>query len=334
MSIEVIRPGLQSSIQDLGRYGYQKHGVIVGGAMDTFSMRIANILIGNDEGEAALEITIMGPALKFSEDKLIAITGGDLSPIVDGESIPMWRPVLIKRGSILEFGACTQGCRAYLAVAGGFNVYEVMNSKSTYLRAGIGGFQGRAIAKGDIITTNTISKKSSRLIKQLSMASTSKAFLTSSWFFGRNHLPQEGKAVVIRVIRGIQFDYFSEESIYNFFNREFKVTIQSDRMGYRLSGELLRLKESLEMISEAVSLGTIQVPPDGSPIILLADRQTVGGYPKIAQAANVDIAVIGQLKPESLIVFQEISLKEAEILYIEREQLIQDVKAAVDGNLF
>jgi antagonist of KipI len=138
-----------TSVQDLGRRGYQKHGVIVSGAMDSYSLRIANILVGNAEGEAALEITLVGPKLKIEKGTLLALTGGDLSPKVDGKTLPMWRPVYFKQDSVLEFGACRAGCRAYLAVAGGYDIPEVMGSKSTYLRAGIGGFQGRALQQGD-----------------------------------------------------------------------------------------------------------------------------------------------------------------------------------------
>lgn len=333
MRIKVLHPGLLTSIQDIGRYGYQKHGVIVSGAMDTYSLRIANLLVGNEETTAALEITLLGPRLVIEQDLLIAITGGDLSPTVDDTLIPMWRPVYLKQGSVLKFGACKSGCRAYLAVGGGYQLPAVMNSKSTYLRAGIGGFDGRAIKKEDCLTVAPLSDRSARLMAQLAAKKTDQSFTPSSWFFGRHHVTQQPAIPVIRVTRGIQYDCFSNETKREVFNQIYQVTPQSDRMGYRLSGKPLILAQPLEMISEAVALGTVQVPPDGNPIILLADRQTVGGYPKIAQVALVDIPKVAQIKPGGQMQFCEISGYEAEELYLAREKLIDHVKTAIDLKL-
>ena len=150
MSMRVIKPGLLTSIQDLGRKGFQQHGVIVSGAMDPYSLRIANMLVGNEEGEAALEITLLGPTLIIEKDCLIAITGGNLSPTINGEAVPMWRPIFVKKGAVLAFCGCQSGCRAYLSVAGGYSIPSIMNSKSTYLRAGMGGYKGRALQVDDV----------------------------------------------------------------------------------------------------------------------------------------------------------------------------------------
>jgi len=329
MSIKVLRPGLLTSIQDLGRYGYQKHGVIVSGAMDSYSLRMANLLVGNKEDQAVLEITLVGPALLIEKDILLAITGGDLSPTVGGKPIPMYRPVFLKKGCILQFGARKSGCRSYLAIAGGYNISEVMRSASTYLRAGLGGFEGRALQVDDVLQLKDPQEKNASLLRQLASSSSASSYVSTKWFLGRSHIPQEGEPVKIRVMRGRQFEQFSGDSKDAFWNCPFQVSSQSDRMGYRLSGTALKLAEPLEMISEAVSLGTVQVPPDGNPIILLADRQTVGGYPKIAQVALVDVAVVAQLKPGSKICFQEISLREAERLYLIREQEIQTLQRAI-----
>ena len=332
MSIKVLHPGLLTSIQDIGRYGYQKHGVIVSGAMDAYSLRIANLLVGNEETTAALEITLLGPRLVIEQDILIAITGGDLSPTVDDTPIPMWRPVYLKQGSVLKFGACKSGCRAYLAVGGGYQLPAVMNSKSTYLRAGIGGFNGRAIKKDDCLTVAPLSERSARLMAKLAK-NTNQSFSAPSWYFGSHHVTQHPAIPVIRVTRGIQYDCFSNETKREVFHQIYQVTPQSDRMGYRLSGKPLMLAQPLEMISEAVALGTVQVPPDGNPIILLADRQTVGGYPKIAQVALVDIPKVAQIKPGGQMQFCEISGYEAEELYLARENLIDHVKTAIDLKL-
>ncbi|MCC5467386.1 biotin-dependent carboxyltransferase family protein [Pelosinus baikalensis] len=329
MSIKVLQPGLLTSMQDLGRYGYQKHGVIVSGAMDTYSLRIANILVGNQEGEGALEMALLGPSLEIEKDSLLAITGGNLSPTINGKVVPMWRPVYVKAGSILQFGVCKSGCRSYLAIAGGYDLLEVMGSKSTYLRAGIGGFQGRALQRGDVVAVKSLHGASLEQMEYFKRKNLSESFVPSSWYAGRPPIPQDLRLTTIRMTRGLQFEYFTVESKRQLLNAPFQVAAQSDRMGYRLSGVNLQLESPLEMISEAVALGTVQVPPDGNPIILLADRQTVGGYPKIGQVAIVDVPILAQVRPGATIQFQEITLEEAERLYIARENYIQELKTAI-----
>jgi antagonist of KipI len=329
MSIKVLTPGLLTSLQDLGRYGYQKHGVIVSGAMDAYSLRLANLLVGNEEGEAVLEITLMGPSLLIEEDHLLAITGGDLSPTINGLSVPMGRPVLVKQGSVLKFGACTSGCRAYLAVRGGYDIPEVMGSKSTYIRAGIGGYQGRALLAGDVIAAAAPKTPDLPFMVSLRKKLGANSFAAMSWYAGKFYIHQRSQEYTIRVMPSSQFEFFTSASREQFFQQAFTITTQSDRMGYRLKGPDLQLTEPLEMVSEAVALGTIQVPPDGNPIVLLADRQTVGGYPKIAQVACVDIANLAQIKPGGKILFQKISVAEAESLYVAREEEMEQLKMAI-----
>jgi len=329
MSIKVLKAGLLTSIQDLGRYGYQKYGVIVSGAMDSHSLRLANILVGNEEGEGVLEISLMGPSLKIEKDIILAITGGDISPSIDGKSVPMWRPVYLKKGSILEFGRCRWGCRAYLAIAGGFDIPRIMDSKSTYLRAGIGGFCGRGLKVGDVLPVKEPQGQALRYLGKLAKKAGTKSMETTAWHIRSSYIPQNSQCVTIRVMKGSQFKHFTEESTQNLFNAPFQVTVQSDRMGYRLSGSTIKLMQPLEMVSEAVALGTVQVPPDGNPIILLADRQSVGGYPKIAQVAIVDVGTVAQTKAGSKIYFTEISIEEAEELYCTREQDIQNLIIAI-----
>ena len=331
MSIKVLTPGLLTSIQDLGRYGYQKYGVIVSGGMDAYSLRLANLLVGNEEGEAVIEMTLMGPSLLLEEDLLLAITGGDLSPTINEEPVPQGRPVLVRKGSVLKFGALKSGCRSYLAVRGGYDIPEVMGSKSTYLRAGIGGYQGRALVQGDILSLGLACP--SPFVESLVRAMGSSSFAFPSWYVGRSYVLQKSQEYRVRVIPNSQFSLFSPDSRKQFLQQPFQVTTQSDRMGYRLSGASLQLTEPLEMVSEAVALGTIQVPPDGNPIILLADRQTVGGYPKIAQVAGVDISTLAQIKPGGKIRFEEISLAEAEGLYAAREADIQRINITIQLQL-
>lgn len=330
MSMTVIRPGLLSSIQDQGRYGFQKYGVIVSGAMDSYALRVANILVGNKENEGVLEMTLMGPTLRLEQDMLIAITGGDMVPTINEVPVPMWRPVYVKQGSVLVFKGCKPGCRSYLAVAGGYDIPAVMGSKSTYLRAGIGGLEGRALLAGDVLSLqNSQSAQSCRLIKQLASELLGREFAATDWYAPKTYILDSSPSTTVRVTYGSQYEYFSPESKEQFFNQPFRVTPQSDRMGYRLAGPELTLREPLEMISEAVVLGTVQVPPDGNPIILLADRQTAGGYPKIAQVAAVDVAVIAQSRPGAQIRFQAISLQEAEQLHLEREEYLRQLRQAI-----
>lgn len=327
MRIKVLRPGLLTTIQDMGRYGFQQHGVIVSGAMDTFAMRMANLLVGNAEGEAVLEITLLGPKLSFEEDALIAICGANISPEISGQPILQWRPVYVKKGSVLNFGGCVFGCRTYLAIAGGYAVEKVLGSRSTYLRAGLGGYCGRALKEGDVVEAGLPSEWSRQKMRKL--AERGEAASAPGWSISVDVFPQYDKNPTVRVLRGAQFDMFTEESRQALFAEAFQVTPQSDRMGYRFTGPVLTLSEPKEMISESVASGTIQVPPGGQPIALLADRQTAGGYPKIAQIISADLPVIAQVKPGDSVRFMEVSLEEAEALYVAREMQIQQVRQGI-----
>ncbi|MCM3789156.1 biotin-dependent carboxyltransferase family protein [Domibacillus indicus] len=326
MSVQIIRPGLLATIQDLGRYGFQQYGVVVGGAMDSLSLRLANVLVGNEEGEAAIEVTMMGTSLQFNEDTLISITGGNLNPVIDGNPVPLWRPVFVQKNTVLSFTGCKVGCRAYVAAAGGFSIPNVMNSKSTYIRGEIGGFKGRALQEGDLIPLGEENSFSRKIKKVLQSKLKQRSFASVDWYVPFERYVNKS---VVRVLKGTEFEKFSESSQKQFFEQEFQITPQSDRMGYRLSGASLGLKQPFELLSEAVANGTIQVPSDGNPIVLLADRQTTGGYPRIGQIAAADLPIIAQMKPGDRVRFQEISLYEAEQLYMEREQEIKQIRTAL-----
>ena len=323
MTIRVVKPGALSTLQDLGRYGYQRYGVIVDGAMDEWAHRLANLLVGNPESEATLEITMIGPTLAFDEAAVIAICGADLSPRIGGREVPMDRPVRLRAGSVLEFGRRRSGCRAYLAVSGGYAVAPVMDSKSTYLRGGFGGFDGRALRKGDTIAIGSAS----------GVANDPKR-VDGDAPFGLLPSPPAarsrsiGAEVSARVVAGAQWPVFSDEAQRAFVTTAFTLTSNSDRMGYRLEGTKLATREPIEMISEGVSFGTIQVPPDGNPIILMADCQTTGGYPKIAHAASVDLPMLAQMMPGQTIRFELISLDAAQALYLASERELRGIRAA------
>ena len=313
--LKIIKSGLQTTVQDLGRYGFQKYGVIASGAMDPFAHRIANLLVGNEEGEATIEITLVGPVIQFQAEVFIALCGGDLSPKINGQDVGMWRTIAVQKGDSLTFGAPRTGCRTYLAISGGLAVPKVMHSKSTYLRAGIGGFHGRALKAGDEIELNPLpNERIAALRKETDWMAPPLRYSDSP---------------VIRIMKGRQFELFNDDSKKRVFTDAFSVSSHSDRMGYRLEGSLLSLEEPSELISEAVALGSIQVPSDGNPIVLLADRQTTGGYPKIGQVASVDLPLVSQLKPGNQLRFQEVSLQEAQALYIEQEQRIRELKVGI-----
>lgn len=324
MTIE--KPGLLTSIQDLGRYGFQKYGVIASGVMDPLSHRMANILVGNEENTPTMEITLLGPVITFHETTLISICGGDLNPSIDGKPIRLYRAVLVKKGSVLRFGSCKLGCRAYLAVAGGFSVPSVMGSKSTYLRAKIGGFDGRALKLGDAVFIDSPGKLSEKIITYLLGQLKENSFVESKWSVALDFTPTYKNESMIRVTKGRQFHLFTDESKQKLFTEPFEVTSQSDRMGYRLKGPKLALEKAQEMISEAVDFGTIQVPAEGNPIVLLADRQTTGGYQKIVQIASVDLPLVAQRKPGDHLRFVEITNEEAQQLLLERESRMSQLK--------
>ncbi|WP_433940379.1 biotin-dependent carboxyltransferase family protein [Paenibacillus lautus] len=332
MSLTVIKPGLLATLQDSGRRGYGRYGIITAGAMDGYAYRLANRLVSNEGEHAVLEITWSGLAVEFHDDHWIAITGGDLSPLIDGVKVPMWRPVLVKAGRVLSFQQPAAGCRAYMSVSGGFDVPPVMGSLSTYLRAGIGGYEGRALKQGDTLHAHPSRLPVDSSERNLHVDDYG-GFLTAKWSVSSSGYDFTGQDAVVRVLNGRQFDAFDDDSKQALFRERFTVTPQSDRMGYRLTGSPLTLRQAKEYISEPVALGTVQVPSDGQPIILMADRQTLGGYPKIAQVASVDIPLIAQLPPGGSIRFAEISLAEAERLYAARARELRMMEAMIKHKL-
>ena len=329
MGVKIIKPGLLTTIQDLGRHGHQKEGVIVSGAMDTFSLRAANMLVGNPENEACLEATLLGPTLYFEKEQVIAITGAEMSPSISGERLKMWRPVLVRAGSTLEFNQAIVGCRTYLSVAGGFDLPKVLGSRSTYLRACFGGFKGRALQSGDIIPCRGIKKGSSAMVTALQQSAIGHWFSQANWAIDPQQHSLHHECVTIRALQGLEYDMFSDNSKEFFWSDKYQVSANSDRMGYRLLGSPLSITEPKELLSSAVTFGTVQVPPQGGPIILMADHQTTGGYPRIAQVISADLPKLAQVQPGKSIRFEEISLKEAHELYLQQELSMEQLHSAL-----
>jgi antagonist of KipI len=318
MSLKVLRAGILSTLQDRGRYGYQRYGMPVGGVMDEHSHRLANLLVGNAEDEATLEFTLAGPRLEFTQTALIAICGGDFAATIGGREVPAARPVLARAGSVLDLAVCRLGCRAYLALAGGFDVPVVMGSKSTYLPASLGGFHGRALRRGDELT---VQPAPAHLYPALHRAlQTAEDFVCPKWSVHANAALLAHDHHRIRFMQGRHFALFSEASRTQFISAEFRIAANSDRMGYRLEGPTLSLTEPGEVLPEAVTFGSIQVPPDGKPIVLMANRQTTGGYPLIGEVASVDLPLLAQLPPGDTLRFEPITLEQSEQLYLQRER--------------
>ncbi|MEW9095597.1 MAG: biotin-dependent carboxyltransferase family protein [Clostridiaceae bacterium] len=309
--IKIKNHGLMTLIQDNGRYGYQQFGVPVSGVMDSFSHRVANILLGNDENEALLEVTILGPEIEFMDDSLIAITGGDLDPVLNGEPISMWESVYVKRGDILAFDGIKNGCRTYIAFAGGIQVEKVMGSRSTYVKAKIGGLNGEGLKSGDVLK-----------IRELEKGTTSTKYRK----LPNEYIPTYSKDLEVRVVLGPQDDYFTQKGLEKFLSTPYKVTNECDRMGYRLEGEVIEHINSGDIISDGINFGAIQIPSHGQPIIMMSDRQTIGGYAKIANVISIDLPKIAQAKPGDSIRFKKVSIYEAQELLKKTEESINTIK--------
>ncbi|RNI30152.1 biotin-dependent carboxyltransferase family protein [Rufibacter immobilis] len=331
MSIKITKPGLLTTLQDLGRYGYQKQGMVVSGTMDKFALRLANLLVGNPENAAALEISLMGPKVVFQEDQVLALTGANLSPRLNGKAVPMNRPVYVKKGTVLEFGPPVQGSWAYLAVAGGFEVPLVMGSAATYGRAGLGGWQGRALQKNDVLPFRNQLTEQVRQWPQ--KCPPEKAFLVANWSVSPQILPTYQENPTVRVLPGPEYDLFTSDSKAAFWQTDFHISTASDRMGYRTEGPVLRLNQPVELLSGAVTFGTVQVPSSGNPIILMAEHQTTGGYPRIGQVITADLPVLAQARPGSRLRFLEVSLDQAQTLYCEQEQDLERLQSALSLQL-
>ena len=302
MAVKIVLPGAVMTVQDGGRYGYQETGIQVSGAMDQASFKKANYLVGNDETEAVLEVTLFGGMLEFTEDTIVAVTGADMGPMVDEEPVEMNCPLLIQKGQTLTLGTARQGCRTYLAFAGGIDVPLVMGSRSTNLKCAFGGYGGRALKAGDVLELGKPKLSFDRVKKR------------------RTKGIETEKIIEVRAVPGPQQEYFTEAGEKAFYSGTYTITDQSDRMGYRLKGPLVESKNGTDIISDAIPLGAVQIPPSGQPIVLLADRQTTGGYAKIAVVCSFDIPKLVQGRPGDKVRFLKTDVKTAQKLYRKQER--------------
>lgn len=316
MSILIQKSGILSTVQDLGRKGYRQFGINPNGAMDFRAVRLINILLGNAETEAILEIHFPAPEILFETDAIVALGGADFGAKINDEPIENWRPVFVKKNQSLRFTEKIFGSRVYLTVKGGFKVKKWLGSYSTNLLAEIGGFAGRSLQTGDKLFFNSKSK-----------------ILNSkfSYKIAKSLIPNYSVFPTIRVIAGAEFEELTALSEQNFLKQIFSVRNDSDRMGFRLRGEPLYLLDHKELVSSAVNYGTIQLLPDGQMIVLMADHQTSGGYPRIAHVVSTDLGVLAQLGVNDKVGFEMISLSEAETLLLHFEKDLNLLKIGVNS---
>ncbi len=304
MSVLIKKSGLLTTIQDLGRKGFRQLGINPTGAMDFRAVRLINILLGNDETEAVLEMHFPAPEILFETDAVIALGGADFGAKINDKPIENWRPFFIEKNQSLSFTKRTFGSRAYLSVKGGFKIKKWLGSASTNLAANIGGFAGRSLTKGDKLpfkqrTTNNKQRTNYKISKSV--------------------IPHYSSFPTIRIVAGAEFERLTALSEQNFLKQIFNVRNDSDRMGFRLEGKTLYLLDGEELVSSAVNFGTIQLLPNGQMIILMADHQTSGGYPRIAHVASFDLPILAQLGANDKLGFEIISLQEAENLIMQSE---------------
>lgn len=309
MSIQIVAPGALTTVQDYGRIGYGEIGFSPSGAVDAGAMETANILVGNDLGEGVLECTLFGPAIYFTWDNVIAVTGAGMNPKINESDVPMNTAIAVKAGQTLTLGFATKGCRTYIAFAGGLKIDESFGSKSTNMKCAIGGFKGRALKANDEI----------QFVKPVT---------TLPAMEKRVYVQKDAKASpkTIRVVSGPQDDYFTTEGISTFETGSYKLTNDSNRMACKLSGPVIQSKQATDIISDGISLGSIQVSSNGQPMIMLSDRQTTGGYAKIATVISTDIPILAQCKPGDEIKFKVITLKEAQKLYKKHVKAMQKLQ--------
>lgn len=310
-AIHVIKPGMLTTIQDRGRWGLQAQGVPVSGPMDPCSHRLANALVGNGPAAATLEVTLVGPELEFDAERMVAVAGAEFELTVDGRSAPLNAAFLVGAGAQLRFGRRLRGSRAYLAVEGGLAVQPTLGSRATHVISAMGGIEGRPIRAGDLLPladpTRTGRPPTSEPRPPI--------------------MPLPERAALVRVLVGPQHDYFSDDALEVLQSAPYTISNTSDRMGFRLQGPKLTHVRGADIISDATPLGVLQVPASGQPILLMADRQTSGGYPKIATVISADISVAGQLGPGDAIAFAVCSPREALAALIAQERALMAIEA-------
>lgn len=292
--LKIVEAGFLTTVQDGGRYGFRGFGMPLSGAIDIYSYTIGNLIVGNDQDDASLEVTLTGPVIKFPGRMTIAITGADMTPMINGKPVTMWRTLRVSKGDILSFGSLVSGARSYVAVSGGIKVPVVMGSRSTYLRGRLGGYSGRRLQPEDSVPVDP-----------------GFAFISKEMVLPMAMIPEWRQEVTLNLLPGVDYEEFPDSTREILVNEQFKVTNNSDRMGIRLSGPPMKHSSGADVLSYPLATGTVQVPGDGQAVVMLSDSQTVGGYRQIANIISVDLFKAGQLKPGDTVRFRIISHDEA-----------------------
>lgn len=310
MGILIESPGVLTTVQDLGRMGYQAYGVSPSGAMDRQSARLANILVGNRENEGVLEMTLGGARITFQQKNVIAVCGAPAPAALDGQPVQLYKALSVEVGQTLTFQYASQGMRTYIAFAGGLDIPLVMGSRSTHMKSGVGGFHGRKLQRGDYIGFR--SPRASLPGQRLRQIEA-----------GR--FPRSEETVVIRLLLGPQEDAFTELGLRTLFESLYEISRNSDRMGYRLIGQPIEQKDGSDIITDGIALGSVQVPASGLPIIMMADRQTTGGYAKIATVITQDISLLAQCPPGVKLRFVKCDVETAQALCVANRRKTEDL---------
>jgi antagonist of KipI len=317
MSATAVRAGFLTSVQDLGRTGFRESGVSTSGALDPFALRVANLVVGNDEDAAGLEITLGGLQLRFDDERIVAWCGGEFDVHVGSKALPPGHAAFLSAGEELKFGRPRVGCRAWVAISGGIDVPVVLGSRSTDLRAQFGGIKGRALRDGDVVPLGLQPGSSPPATEGV-----------SSWTAPHDWASPAKRDPILRFVPGCDWNRFAastpkafaSEALQRLTSEAFTVSHDSDRMGARFDGPELKGEDNIDLTSEAVAPGTIQIPPSGKPILLLGDCQTIGGYPKIAHVITVDLGIAAQLRAGDHVRFTEVSMADARRLLLERQR--------------
>ena len=326
MKATANRAGFLTTVQDLGRAGLREFGVSPGGALYPHGLRVANLLVGNDESAAGLEITFGGLRLRFSDDRIVAWCGGSFAARIGSIAWPSGHPALVRSGEDLSIESPAIGCRAWLAISGGIDVPIVLGSRSADLKAGFGGMNGRAIRDGEEVPFGSNSERAKKLAARL------EGPRIGSWKPPHDWSSPAQREPLLRFLAGADAKYCRPEAMETLSNERFFVSPDSDRMGVRLDGPRLTGGGEADLLSEAVVPGTVQVPPSGKPILLLNDCQTIGGYPKLAHVITVDLGIAAQLRPGDTVRFREVSLADAHRTLIERERDLRQFQVGLESN--
>ena len=314
MGIIIRQGGMLTMVQDAGRFGYQTCGISVTGVCDLRSYALGNLLVGNDADAAGLEVTMAGLQLEFTEGNVIAITGGDMRPTLNDTPLAMYQAVAVKAGDVLRFSGYRSGFRAYIAFAGGLDVPVLFGSRSTHLRCKFGGYEGRKLVTNDRLAF---------LDPQTALPAMQ----------ARKTVPEDftNDTILVRAVLGPQDDYFTQNGIDTFFSGVYTATQEMDRLGARLEGPEIEHAKQAGIISDGVAFGSVQVPASGQPIIMLADRQSTGGYTKIATVISADIPLLAQLTPGKKVMFRQVSVEQAQEIYLEERQKLQSLREEIEA---